>query len=68
MAKRGDYGLKIAHTLLTDNKPMTVAEICNKTGCDRKTVYKNIDMIEIAGFLTEVKRKGNTNFYSILGY
>lgn len=51
---KNSYGLAIVYELLTAGKPLTVAELCERTGCERKTVYSNIDMIETAGFCTEI--------------
>lgn len=67
--KNEDYGFKILHTLMSADRFFSTNEICDKVGCERKTVYATMDRLETNGFGVEaIKQKGRAeNQYRFLG-
>lgn len=70
--KRRDfnYPLVILNVLMTydgGGKALTTNKICELTGCERKTVYKCMDVLECNGFGIEiVAGKYNANTYRLV--
>lgn len=44
---------------------MTTEQLCRMSGCERKTVYSVMNMLEISGFGIEVSRVGKSNAYRL---
>lgn len=41
------YYLKILNVLMRSDKPLTTNQLCDIVGCERKTVYKAMSLMEI---------------------
>lgn len=46
--------LSILNALMTSSDWLTTKQICDKVGCERKSVYSSVDALEISGFHVEV--------------
>lgn len=67
MNKKGSCSLLILKELLQAEKPLSTVELCERTNCERKTVYSAIDEIERSGIGTVViKREHNMHYYSLV--
>lgn len=67
MAKRlsGEcYALKILNLLIRSEKGMSTNQLIDHAGCERKTVYKSIEMLEVSGWGVEISRtRSGQNIY-----
>ena len=60
--------LKILNCLMTADKPLTTKDLIRRTNCDRKSVYRAIDILEINGFHINVEwGQYNRSFYTFNG-
>lgn len=60
--------LRILNVLMTTDKPQTTADLMSKSGCDRKSVYRAISVLENTGFHINVEwGQYNRSFYSFNG-
>lgn len=73
--KREDYSLKILHMLMNADGFLKTNQICDKLGCERKTVYAAMDRLETSGFGIEVvkiaegrKRENQYKFLGMFGF
>lgn len=73
MAKRmtgESYALLILNALMTHSNPLTTVQLCDICGCERKTVYKTMELLEISGFGIEINRSNGMkapNTYKLNG-
>lgn len=69
MEKRINFiPLKILNILMSSDRPLTTKDICSKLGCERKSVYRAVDVLEINGFSVRIDTGANKrNMYSFNG-
>ncbi len=58
-----DYSLKILNCLMRNRKPLSTSYFVQKFNCDRKTVWRAIDVLETSGFPIEVTRGWHSTLY-----
>lgn len=64
------YALKILNALITHNRPLSTTQLCDICGCERKTVYKTMELLEISGFGVEISKANgfkSPNTYKLNG-
>ena len=70
MNDRKQKTLVILNVLMNARGYLTTKQIMDRAQCDRKTVYKAVDMLEVSGFGIEVFKDGggnNCNKYRYVG-
>lgn len=61
------YQLKVLNALMTSTRPLSTNQLCDIAGCERKTLYKIIDTLEVSGFGIEIIRTYQHNEYRLRG-
>lgn len=61
------YQLKVLNALMTSTRPLLTNQLCDIAGCERKTLYKIIDTLEVSGFGIEIIRTYQHNEYKLRG-
>ena len=61
------YQLKVLNALMTSTRPLSTNQLCDIAGCERKTLYKIIDTLEVSGFGIEIIRTYQHNEYKLRG-
>lgn len=61
------YQLKVLNALMTSTRPLSTNQLCDIAGCERKTLYRIIDTLEMSGFGIEIIRTYQHNEYKLRG-
>lgn len=68
MKKINCIPLKMLNMLMSSDRPLTTKDICSKLGCDRKSVYSAVDVLEVNGFSVTIDTGAHQkNIYSFNG-